>query len=517
MRFIDFVDKGAALFPDVPLIVECDQQWSYREMQTLSRRIGTALVAAGVGPDTAVSTFSPNGGLMTAAEYGIFRAGAVWLPLNVRNSFEENLLILQRMKSQFLFFHSYFEEKIASIQAEAPGIRGFVCLDRESRYGPSLMQWLEGHGTQGPWHEKGPHDPIVRYCTSGTTGLPKGVDHTDSSYEAMISSLQIVMPYDVRPIHIVAAPLTHAAGRLDDALRPIGGTTIVLPGPDPLAILEAIEKYRATTVFLPPTLIYMMLAHPRVMEFDYSSLRYMVYGAAPMSVEKLRQATTVFGNVMCQLYGQTESLMCNTCLTVSDHVKALSTPGQEFILSSAGHPGPLCMLEILDDDGNILPRGEKGEIAVRTELTMRGYFENPEATREVTKNGWHCSGDVGVIDEQGYVHIVDRKKDMIISGGFNVYPGEVEQVIWAHAAIQDCAVIGIPDEKWGEAVTAVVELKAGCPLDEGELIQWCKDRVGSVKAPKSVIVVAALPRSGVGKVLKKELRAQYWKDAGRAI
>ncbi len=517
MRFIDFVDKGAKNFADVPLMIEGDQQWTYAEMVELSRRIGTALVANGVGPQSAVSSLSPNGGLMTAAEFGIFRAGAVWLPLNVRNSFEENLVILQRMKSEFLFFHSQFEHLIPTIVEKAPGIRAFVCLDRESQFGPSLDQWMEGHGHDGPWHEKDATDVIVRYCTSGTTGIPKGVDHSNSSYETMIASLQIAMPYDVRPIHLVAAPLTHAAGRVDDALRSLGGTTVVLPSADPLGILKAIESYKATTIFLPPTLVYMLLAHPRVREFDYSSLRYIVYGAAPMSVDKLREATAVFGNVMCQLYAQTESLMVNTCLTVADHVRALTVPGKEGILASAGRAGPLCMLEVVDDDGNVLPLGERGEIAVRTGLTMKGYFENPEATREVSKQGWHCTGDVGVIDEEGYVYIVDRKKDMIISGGFNIYPGEVEQVLWSHEAIQDCAVIGIPDDKWGEAVTAVVEIKPGATFDGEAIMQLCKTKLGSVKAPKSIVVTEALPRSGVGKVLKKQLREQYWKDAGRTI
>jgi acyl-CoA synthetase (AMP-forming)/AMP-acid ligase II len=235
-----------------------------------------------------------------------------------------------------------------------------------------------------------------------------------------------------------------------------------------------------------------------------------------MSVDKLVEAIRVFGPVLTQTYGQAEACMICTFFSPADHVAALES-NKRHRLASCGRASPLMRLEVMDDDGKILPRGERGEIVVRGGLVMAGYYNNEAATREASTFGWHHTGDIGVIDEDGFVYIVDRKKDMIISGGFNVFPSEVEQVLWSHPAVQDCAVIGVPDDKWGEAVKAVVELKPGVTATEDELIHLAKDKLGGVKAPKSVDFIAALPRSPVGKVLKKTLREPYWAGRERKI
>jgi acyl-CoA synthetase (AMP-forming)/AMP-acid ligase II len=241
-----------------------------------------------------------------------------------------------------------------------------------------------------------------------------------------------------------------------------------------------------------------------------------MYGAAPMSVEKLKRAMEVFGPVMTGGYGQTEAPASISFMRPDEHfVGGALAPDER--LSSVGRPNPLNRVEIQDDANRPVGTGETGEICVRGDLVMKGYYKNPEKTAEAIVDGWLHTGDVGHIDAEGCLHITDRKKDMIISGGFNVYPSEVEQVIWSHPAVQDCAVIGVPDEKWGEAVKAVVELNAGQAVTAEELITLCKDRLGSVKAPKSVDFVASLPRSPVGKVLKKDLRAQYWQGSTRKI
>jgi acyl-CoA synthetase (AMP-forming)/AMP-acid ligase II len=267
---------------------------------------------------------------------------------------------------------------------------------------------------------------------------------------------------------------------------------------------------------MPPTLIYMLLAHPDVGKYDYSSLQHLVYASAPMSVDKLVEAVKVFGPVLTQTYGQAEACMICTFFSPEDHVAALESNNRHR-LASAGKVSPLVRLDVMDDHGKLLPRGQRGEIVVRGNLVMKGYYNNVEATAEASAFGWHHTGDIGVIDEDGFVYIVDRKKDMIISGGFNVFPGEVEQVLWSHPAVQDCAVIGIPDEKWGEAVKAVVELKPGMTVEADALIQLAKEKLGGVKAPKSVDFVDTLPRSPVGKVLKKTLREPYWAGHERKI
>jgi acyl-CoA synthetase (AMP-forming)/AMP-acid ligase II len=311
--------------------------------------------------------------------------------------------------------------------------------------------------------------------------------------------------------------MTHTAGLLSIPVTSRGGTVIVLPKPDPALMLGAIARHRVTEIFLPPTVIYRLLDIPDLnMKVDFSSLKYFMYGAAPMSVDKLKQAIDVFGPVMTGGYGQTEAPGAISTLPPSEHFQGGKLASDER-LSSVGRPNPLAHVEIMNDENQILARGESGEICVRGDLVMKGYYKDPVKTADTIIDGWLHTGDVGHIDEEGFLHITDRKKDMIISGGFNVYPSQVEQVIWSHPAVQDCAVIGVPDEKWGEAVKAVVELNAGQMVLADELIALCKGKLGSVMAPKTVDFVAQLPRSAAGKVLKKDLRAQYWKDSARKI
>jgi len=266
---------------------------------------------------------------------------------------------------------------------------------------------------------------------------------------------------------------------------------------------------------MPPTLIYMLLAHPDVRRHDYSSLRYFMYAAAPMAAEKLREALAVFGPVMAQTFGQVEAPMVCTYLSPQDHVDALALHPERLL--SCGRPTPLTRVAIMDDEGRLQPQGERGEIVVQGSLVMSGYHDQPEATAEASAFGWHHTGDIGRIDAEGYVYIVDRKRDMIISGGFNIYPSEIEQVLWAHPAVQDCAVVGVPDDKWGEAVKAIVQLKPGNDVEPAALLTYCRDRLGSTKAPKSVEVWPDLPRSAVGKVLKKTIRERYWVGRDRSI
>jgi acyl-CoA synthetase (AMP-forming)/AMP-acid ligase II len=310
--------------------------------------------------------------------------------------------------------------------------------------------------------------------------------------------------------------MTHTAGMLSLPCTAQGGTVVVVTKPDPASVFGAIVKHRVTELFLPPTVIYRLLDIPGVDKLDLSSLKYFLYGAAPMSVEKLKRAIEVFGPVMSGGYGQTEAPASIAYLPPAEHFVDGKLASDER-LSSVGRPNPLIRVEIMNERNEILAQGETGEICVRGDLVMKGYYKAPQKTAETIVDGWLHTGDIGHIDADGYLHITDRKKDMIISGGFNVYPSEIEQVIWAHPAVQDCAVIGVPDEQWGEAVKAVVELNAGQSVDAAELVALCKQKLGSVKAPKSVDFVDALPRSPVGKVLKKDLRERYWQGVERRI
>jgi acyl-CoA synthetase (AMP-forming)/AMP-acid ligase II len=362
-------------------------------------------------------------------------------------------------------------------------------------------------------------DVVMLSATGGTTGMPKGVMNTHRSAQTFCAHFLIGCPYgsDERPVNLAAAPITHTAGLLSVPCTSRGGTVVIVTKPDPALLLGAIPKYKVTELFLPPTVIYRLLDIPDLgTKVDFSSLKYFMYGAAPMSVEKLKQAIDVIGPVMMGGYGQTEAPASIAYLPPDEHFASGRLASDER-LSSVGHPNPLVRVEIMNDANEILPPGGTGEICVRGDLVMKGYYKAPDKTAETIVDGWLHTGDVGHIDGNGYLHITDRKKDMIISGGFNVYPSEVEQVIWSHPAVQDCAVIGVPDAQWGEAVKAVVELNAGQQVSVEELIALCKERLGSVKAPKTIDFVDALPRSPVGKVLKKDLRAKYWQNTARKI
>jgi acyl-CoA synthetase (AMP-forming)/AMP-acid ligase II len=267
---------------------------------------------------------------------------------------------------------------------------------------------------------------------------------------------------------------------------------------------------------LPPTVIYRLLDQPSLREHDTSSLQYFIYSAAPMSVDRLRQALDAFGPVMVQCFGQAEAPFVCTTLTAEDHRLAFAE-GKPHRLASCGKPSPFVRVEIMDPQGRLLGAGERGEIVARGDLVMKSYYKDPEATEKALRHGWLHTGDVGYRDEDGYFYIVDRLKDLIITGGFNVSPAEVEQVLWSLPGIADCAVIGVPDPEWGESVKAVVELKPGAVFDEAQALVACRARLGGVKAPKSIEVWPALPRSPVGKVLKKEIRERFWAGQQRRV
>jgi acyl-CoA synthetase (AMP-forming)/AMP-acid ligase II len=338
---------------------------------------------------------------------------------------------------------------------------------------------------------------------------------THRAYHCFVAHHLISIP-DPNPVMLVAAPITHAAGGLSYHVLAEGGRLVLIEKPDPQLVLKSIEEYKITKLFLPPTVIYRLLDQPNVREFDYSSLRYLVYSASPMSVEKLRLALDVFGPVMAQGYGQTEVLGIANMTPEEHFVDGRVAPDRR--LSACGRPAmPYCRTVIMNDQNEILPHGETGEICVRGDQVMRGYYKNPYATARTIMDGWCHTGDVGFFDEEGYLHISDRKKDMIITGGFNVYPTEIEQAITSLDGVSDCAVIGVPHEDWGEAVKAVVELAPGKMVSEKEIIAFCRARLGSVKTPKTVDFVDELPRSARGKVLKRVLRDEYWKGQKRKI
>ena len=515
MRLIDFFDRGLRYHPDRACLIDADGERSYREVAERSHRTANALRADGLVPGDRVAVLSPNAASAFEAWIGAARAGGVWVGLAALASIGETIDILNQRAAGWLFYHSGFAAWMPRIRAECPALRRLVCLDREGD--TSFARFIEGHGSTAPALADERDAVISHFTSGGTTGRPKGAMWSNLVWEAWSANLYAHLPLRKPPVHLVATSMAHGAGVWAWPAMAFGGTTVCLPKAEPLAVMEAIARHGVTQTFMPPTVIYMMLAHPRARDFDYSTLEYFVYGGAPMSADKVAEAIDLFGPCMTQIYGQAECPCTIGILTPADHLEALADPAKAHRLLSCGRPPVFVQVEMMDDAGALLPPGEWGEIVVRGTFVSLGYHGDPEATTALRAHGWHHTGDIGYKDEDGFVYIVDRKKDMIISGGLNVFPVEIERVIWSHPAVQDCAVIGVPDEKWGEAVKAVVEPKPGARVSEGELIALCKRELAGYKAPKTVEFREELPRSSVGKVLRRAVRAGFWEGRDRQI
>jgi fatty-acyl-CoA synthase len=506
VRLTDYLDKGASLGPEAPCLTTAGRTLSYFDVQRLSWRIARALDRSGIGPGGKVAILSANDPVAFGCVFGISRAGAVWCPVNPRNEAAENRDLLDLFDCACLIFQAAFTPLVTKILPDLPKLTTLVCLDGEAAGATPFDLWI-GPEAAEPWQASPADDVIMLVGTGGTTGRPKGVILTGHNIETMSALTLMSYPFGPRPRYLALAPLTHAAGVLCFPVMTLGGEIVIMPKPDLTDFLALIERHRITHTFLPPTLIYMLLDHPGLSDTDLTSLQCLWYGAAPMSVSRLEEALTRIGPVLGQLFGQSEAPMMISTLAPADHFHPDGSLARER-LPSAGRPTPLTTLAIMDDDGHLLGPGERGEIVVRGSLVMAGYYKDPQASAEAARHGWHHTGDVGYLDQDNFLFIVDRAKDMIITGGFNVYSAEVEQALLAHPAVQDCAVVGLPDEKWGERVTAVLQLRPGQAVTADDVRAFVKERLGSVKAPKQVEVWPDLPRSKVGKILKPEIKAR---------
>ncbi len=513
MRLIDYLDKGAMLDIAAPCLTMGATDMSYGEVQRLSWRVARALGRSGVKPGDKVAVLSGNDPTAFACVFSVSRAGAVWCPINPRNEAAENRFILDAFDCTSLIFHSAYAPLVERMRADLPKLSLLVCLDKPTPFAPALDAWLDGVDDQ-PFEVAARDDVAMIAGTGGTTGQPKGVMLSGRNLEAMSALTLISYPFEGRPVYLALAPLTHAAGVLCFPILALGGRIVIMPKADLTEFLDLIERRRVTHTFLPPTLIYMLLENPKLAGTDRSSLQCFWYGAAPISVTRLEEAIDRIGPVMAQLFGQTEAPMMISTMAPKDHFNPDGTVARGR-LASAGRPTPLTQVGVMDEEGRFLPAGERGEIVVRGSLVMEGYYKNAQATAEVSRFGWHHTGDIGYLDRENFLYIVDRAKDMIITGGFNVYSIEVEQALLQHPDVMDSAVFGLPDEKWGERVAAVVQLHAGRFATAEDIMAFVKRRIGGVKAPKQVEVWPELPRSKVGKVLKKEIRAKILADERR--
>lgn len=521
MRAIDYFDKAAELYPRKIAIADRGTEYSFAEVRAMTRRIASAMKQAGLRREEPAGIYSINDARVLICMLGVLRAGAAWVPVNHRNAIDANVEYMNYVGLSWLFYHSSFSEQVEEMKARVLNLRHCVSIDAPAGSDLFLGELNEtgNKEAESDWADAlgNGEDLMGLVPTGGTTGPAKGVRVTNLAWGSMVEmASHYWRAEDVEPVCLTVAPLSHAAAPVSFAMFALGAKNIVLPGFDAAAVADAIERYRVTHLFLPPTALYKMLALPGVEKHDYSSLRVFLIVGSPVSPDKLKAGVDVFGPCLCQCYGQTEAPMLMTWLDQKTIAAAARGEHPER-LQSCGQATSAVRLAIMDDAGKILPPNQVGEIVARGALVTPGYYNLEEATREIRKFGWHHTGDVGYRDDDGYIYIVDRKKDMIITGGFNVFSAEVEAGIMAMADVQECAVIGVPDDTWGEAVKAYVVPRAGARLSEAAVLAHCKNKLGGVKSPKSVEFVAEIPKTPAGKLDRKTLRAPFWKDEDRAV
>ena len=493
---------------------------TYAELGDQAARLVGAFVGLGLGHGDRIAFLMANCAEYVACEYAVAKLGATRVPLAVLLADEDHIYMMNFARCRVLIYHEKMEARVRTMMPRLETVERFI------KVGAGETAPIEGHlelrellirdTPRMADAEVDPEDIAGIYFTGGTTGRPKGVmlSHRSWYYTYFMEMLDFgIAP---RETFVFATPMTHAGGCLILPVLLRQGRCVVLDHFDPDLLLGAIARERATATLLVPTMIYVLLDHARRDDYDHSSLRNVLYGAATIAPERLRQALQVFGPVFTQFFGQTEAPMALTALQREDHIVA-DAARELAVLTSAGRPTYATEIRLVDDDGVDVPPGTPGEVIARTPNLMSGYLDNPEATAATIRDGWLYTGDIARIDAEGLMTVVDRKKDMIVSGGFNVYPREVEDALFEHPAVKQAAVIGVPHDKWGEEVKALVVLHVGATVSEQALIDFVKTKKGSLMAPKSIDLVDAIPLTNLGKLDKKVIRARYWGGRTRNV
>jgi acyl-CoA synthetase (AMP-forming)/AMP-acid ligase II len=520
MNIGTLLTKSAKAFPEKPAVAYGQKKLTYSQLNSRVNRLANGLRDLGVKQGDNVALLQQNYPQTLESIFACFKAGCAAVPINWRLHPNEFTFIIDHSESKALILSPEFKEAIFDNRERIPQARHLICLSGAEGDMLDYEQLIEKGADQFTDATVNPDDLAWLFYTSGTTGMPKGAMLTHRNLLAMTMNFyaDICPGFGQHEVILHAAPLSHGSGLY--ALPNIGkaALNVILESKsfDAELVFRTIQEYRVTNMFAAPTMVKLLAESPATDRQVHGSLKSLNYGGAPMLVEDLKTAMKNLGPCLVQLFGQGESPMTITYLPHADHVLE-GTPAQIKRLASAGIARTDVEVKIFDAEDMELPPGEMGEIVTRSDLVMKGYWRNPEATRDTIRDGWLHTGDMGYIDESGYLFIMDRSKDMIITGGENVYPREIEEVLIKHPAVREVAVIGVPDAKWGEAIKAIVALKPGEAATENDLIAFCKDNIASYKKPKSVDFINELPKNNYGKILKRELRARYWKDKERKV
>jgi acyl-CoA synthetase (AMP-forming)/AMP-acid ligase II len=510
----DVTRVHARLRPDKTALHFEGARITYAMLDRRANQVANGLAAERIAPGTRIAILAKNAPPFFELWFGACKLGAVLVPVNFRLAAPEVAYVVDDAEAELLFVGADYYALVETIEPALKSARRIIALDGNHPRWPSYEEWRARQATHDPDRPIDRGDVAIQMYTSGTTGHPKGAQLTHANLLTLLpTALEEWGTWRDDDVSLVCMPLFHIGGSGWALIGLYRGLEHVLCKEfDPPAILATIPRYRVTkTIFVPAMLLFLLQA-PQCRDTDFSSLDLIFYGASPAPIDLIRQALKVFGCGLAQVYGLTETTGAITYLPPEDH-------GEHAIerMKSCGKPMASIEIRIVDAEGKELPPRAVGEIICRTPQNMRGYWNLPEATARTIRGGWLYSGDAGYKDEDGYLYIYDRVKDMIVSGGENIYPAEIESALFGHPAVADVAVIGVPDPQWGEAVKAIVVKKPGAQVTVKELIDYARERIAGYKVPRSIDFAETLPRNPSGKILKRELRKPYWEGRERQV
>jgi long-chain acyl-CoA synthetase len=496
-------------------LVQGDRVQTWHELHQRSSQVAQALKAAGVGNQDRVAFLDKNSIEHFEVFYGCAMLNAVSVDINFRLAPPEVAYIVNDSRAKVFVVGPDFVPVLDAIADELPHTKKVVVIGGHPKH-ESYESWVARQSPVDPGVNSKPNDVAFQLYSSGTTGRPKGVMLTNDNFLGILPSARDLWGMNEHAINLVAMPLFHIGGSGWATAGQYNGckSIILRETVDVGGIVKMIGEHRITHAFMVPALLAFTLMVPDIDKADFSSLKLIAYGASPISEQVLAQSLKTFKCEFVQVYGLTETTGVVTMLMHEDH--DVDGP-RKHLLRSCGKPSMGIELKIVDEKGKEVPAGDVGEIIIRSKQVMKGYWNMPEETAKSIRNGWFYTGDAGYKDKEGYVYIHDRVKDMIVSGGENVYPAEVENALMKHPAIQDVAVIGIPDDRWGEVPLAIVVRKAGVEVTEDDIVAFGRTQLAGFKTPKKVAWIDALPRNPSGKILKKDLRAPYWQGRTRQV
>jgi acyl-CoA synthetase (AMP-forming)/AMP-acid ligase II len=519
MRLHDILDYRAREHAGVEFAVQGDRRISYRDALAEINRLAHALAQSGLQRGDRMALLSKNSIEYALLYYACSKAGVVPVPLNYRLAPNEWAYIVNDSGAALVIAAEEYVGAIDGIRGELKDVRRYVAINAGNPEGwTPYLDWIGKQPSMPPASAAELTDAadVYQMYTSGTTGHPKGAVITHAAVSAQLQQVTMLLRMDPGERGLVVVPMYHAAGAVSTFVTNYwGGTLYIQADFNPAEVVRALDEERVATVTLVPAMIQALLVYvPDVAKRQYANLRQITYGASPIAEETLRRAMDVFKCGFAQAYGMTETTAVLTYLFPDDHRRAVQEPG---LLLSAGRPVVGTDVRVVDEQDRPVANGAVGEIIARGPQLMRCYWNLADESAQALRGGWMHTGDAGTMDDRGYIYIQDRVKDMIVSGGENVYPRIVEDVLFQHAAVADVAVIGVPHEQWGETVKAIVVLKEGATATEEELIEFCRGRLGGFERPRSVDFAPVLPRNPSGKVLKRELREPFWAGHKRRV